>query len=359
MRRFLCISFAVIIYAAAWVGSAAAAGPFATHAIASDQSDAAVSYWTPERMMHAKPCPTPHKPAAVQGAIAEPLGKATGAAGYYPGYDPDKKADQSADNTVNDRVGSLVSAGVSNGYNYPPPQETFFVMTSLYGKISTPYPYKTIGKVFFVEEDGYDSQCSAASIGGRAVLTAAHCVCDGNGTYYTKWVFVPAYHDGKAPFGKWTASSFLTFSDFLQGQSIGRDVAFAIVKDNKGKKLSRRVGNLGFAYNQSRILHWSMFGYPAEYPWTGKVMVDTEASYAAVDSTQDPNTTGIGTTQLGGCSGGPWIMNFVPGSSGSKINLANGVNSYSPLDQDDWIFSPYFDGGDTGVQGLYEQAIAK
>ncbi|MDR3556797.1 MAG: hypothetical protein P4L55_18750, partial [Syntrophobacteraceae bacterium] len=87
MRRFLCILFAVIIYAAAWAGSAAAAGPFATHAIASDQSDAALSYWTPQRMMHAKPCPTPHKPAAVQGAIAEPLGKATGAAGYYPGYD--------------------------------------------------------------------------------------------------------------------------------------------------------------------------------------------------------------------------------------------------------------------------------
>ena len=55
-----------------------------------------------------------------------------------------------------------------------------------------------------------------------------------------------------------------------------------------------------------------MFGYPAVSPWTGKVMVDTEASYAAVDTSESPNTTGIGTTQLGGCSGGPWIMNFAP-----------------------------------------------
>jgi hypothetical protein len=360
MRKLLTISFAIFILIAASTGGSWAAGVFATYDIPSDQKEAAARYWTSEKMKSAKPHPTPHKPAAVRGAVTGTLGQPTGASGSYPGYDPDPKANQSGDNLLNDRIGATGSpTGGANGYDYPPPQETFLVMTSNYGTASTPYPYKTIGKVFFVDEEGDDSECSASSIGGRAVLTAAHCVCDGNGTYYTKWVFVPAYQKGKEPFGKWTASSFLTFSSFFQGENAGRDVAFAVVEDHGGNKLSQKVGNLGFAYNQSRILHWSMFGYPAEEPWTGEVMVDTEASYAAVDSSKDPNTTGIGTTQLGGCSGGPWIMSFAPGSSGTNSNLANGVNSYSPLNQDDWIFTPYFDGGDTGVQGLYEQAIAK
>jgi hypothetical protein len=306
-------------------------------------------------MQNAKPFPTPKRPATVQGYVAE-SSESSGASGSYPGYDPDKRAESVRLDNAAGPGGTLV--GESNGYAYPPPQETFFVMESNYGTASTPYPYKTIGKVFFTGVAGEDSECSAASIGGRAVLTAAHCVCE-EGVYYTNWIFVPAYRDGKAPFGKWTASSFMTFSSFLKKEDIGRDVAFAIVKDHDGAKLSKAVGNLGFAYGQSRIRHWSMFGYPAEEPWTGKVMVETEASYAAMGTTYTPNTTGIGTTQLGGCSGGPWIMNFAPGRHGKQDNLANGVNSYSPEKQDLWIFSSYFDSGKNGVEGLYKEAIAK
>jgi len=83
--------------------------------------------------------------------------------------------------------------------------------------------------------------------------------------------------------------------------------------------------------------------------------VDTEASYAAVDTTETPNTTGIGTTQLGGCSGGPWIINFAPGRAGNA-NMANGVNSYSPTGQDLWIYTSFFD---DSVNTLYGEAIAK
>jgi V8-like Glu-specific endopeptidase len=360
MRKFLTISFAVIILVASSAGAAWASGAFAAYDIPSDQKEAAARYWTPGKMKNAKPHPIPHKPAAVRGAVKEILEQPTGVAGYYPGYDPEPMANQSGDNPPNDRVGASGSpTGSANGYDYPPPQETFFVMTSNYGTASTPYPYKAIGKVFFTDDEGEDSECSAASIGGRAVLTAGHCICNEEGTYYTNWIFVPAYQEGKEPFGKWTASSFLTFSSYFQGGDMARDVAFAIVEDHGGVKLSHKVGNLGFAYNQSKILHWSMFGYPAESPWTGEVMVETEASYATVDTAETPNTTGIGTTQTGGCSGGPWITNFAPGLNETNKNLANGVNSYTLGDEDLLIYAPYFDGGDTGVQGLYEQAIAK
>ena len=171
----------------------------------------------------------------MQGPVTGTLEQFTGASGYYPGYDPDQKTNQTGDISLNDAVGSTVPlSGASNGYVYPPPQTTFFVMNSNYGSASTPYPYKTIGKVFFTDDKGQRYECSAASIGGRAVLTAGHCICNEEGTYYTNWIFVPAYRNGKAPFGKWTASSLLTFSSYFDGGNMARDVAFAIVKDTRG-----------------------------------------------------------------------------------------------------------------------------
>src|SRR5690606_1063822 len=65
---------------------------------------------------------------------------------------------------------------------------------------------KTIGKVFFEGRDGKLYWCSGTSIQSNyrnLVATAAHCVYDvsGNDEVVSRWVFVPGYYEGKAPYG--------------------------------------------------------------------------------------------------------------------------------------------------------------
>ena len=356
MRKLVCILSGILLLIAASAAGTRAEETFSIYKIPADQSAAAEKYWTAERMQKAKPHPTPKKEGNRQQSLTETLQQPTGTPGYDPSYDPNQNGSRTSGLVLDNEAGALSgpTQDASNGYAYPPPQTTFNMLASLYGTTSTPFPYKVIGKVFYTEPDGKDNVCSGAAIGGRAVLTAGHCVSE-NGKYYTNWIFVPAYNNGKTPFGEWAASSFLTFPSWLESADHARDVAFAVVKSRAGKKLSQTVGYLGFAYNLPLVQHWSMFGYPAVKPWTGKYMVDTEASYASVDTGETPNTPGIGTTQLGGCSGGPWIINFVPGGTNVN-NLANGVNSYSQEGKDLEIYAPYFD---SEVKALKDKAVAE
>src|SRR5215831_9508895 len=79
----------------------------------------------------------------------------------------------------------------------------------------TANPYKAAGKLFFTEPGVGDFQCSASIIDNRVVVTAAHCLFDPVAkSFFTNWVFIPAY-DGtqsnpvgsqtspQEPFGSW------------------------------------------------------------------------------------------------------------------------------------------------------------
>jgi hypothetical protein len=357
MRRSVCILFGILFLIVISTAGTWAAEKFSIYDIPTDQSAVASKYWTVERMKAAIPRPTPKLNANEERSFRGIIEESTGTPSYDPSYDPGSRRGRDSA-LIGDGADTLTAATLdaANGYEYPPPHTTAYVLKSLYGTTSAPFPYKTIGKVFFTADDGKDYGCSGASIGGRAVLTAGHCVSNEKGTYFTNWVFIPSYQNATAPCGQWTASSFLTFASYHQGGDMARDVAFAVVLDQGGKKLSQKVGNLGCVYNLSRVQHWSMFGYPRKSPWNGKYMVNTEASYASVDARKSPQTTGIGTTQLGGCSGGPWIKNFTPGSAAAGTNYANGVNSYSLGTKDYEIYSPYFD---SEVRALKKLAVEK
>ena len=76
-------------------------------------------------------------------------------------------------------------------------------------------PVKHIGKVFFTL-GGANYVCSANSVSSRnksTVSTAGHCVFDGPGAVATKFIFVPAYVNGPAPYGKWTANALYAASE--------------------------------------------------------------------------------------------------------------------------------------------------
>ncbi|HEX4816531.1 MAG TPA: hypothetical protein VFV66_27635 [Nonomuraea sp.] len=93
---------------------------------------------------------------------------------------------------------------------------------------------RTIGKVFFEGRDGKLYWCSATSIQSNyrnLVATAGHCVyqTSTNGHVLNKWVFVPGYYQGKAPWGIYVGKQAYTHYDFANFEDGDRDYAFVTV----------------------------------------------------------------------------------------------------------------------------------
>jgi len=241
-----------------------------------------------------------------------------------------------------------ISAVVPASATYPFPHTTYRVFVNNY----TTYPYRTVGKVFFTKATGGNFVCSGSSIGGRVVLTAGHCVSDGQGKFHKNWVFVPAYRGWLAntgtqqrPYGTWPAMNLFTWSSWHNNARWCRDVGAATTLNQGGKKLSQRVGYLGRSWNYNRSKqHWDMFGYPSASPWDGRYMVQTGAEWARSYNTGNctPNPMGIGTRQRPGSSGGPWIRTFYPNQSGAN-NYAGSVTSHYFTAQPNGMYGPYFD----------------
>lgn len=331
-----------------------------TGAVRHSMSDG--SYWTRERMLAAKPYPMPTREGAPRALPREePMATSLGGdeSGALPRHsmllgadDGDILAISGALAQPTDEAEPRLIVPQANGYDYPPPNTTYFVPKSFYSL----YPYYAVGKVFF-SSGGGNYVCSGSSAGNHAVLTAGHCVAEGDGVnWHDDWAFVPAYYSGQAPYGTWYAYYLLTTSSWFNSGSFCRDVGFAAVSEIGGISLADKVGYLGFSYNKTRVQHFDAFGFPAAAPYSGKYLVQTEASFAEEDSPGcTPNTIGIGSPQTGGSSGGPWIGTFYPDKAG-KMNYANGVNSYKYTGYNYEMFSPYFD---SEIKKLRDQAVKK
>jgi hypothetical protein len=241
-----------------------------------------------------------------------------------------------------------------------PYSATFAVPLDLYNTNQANLPYRAIGKVFFTSA-GRNFTCSGASIGGSAVLTAGHCVSDGQGNFYTNWVFVPDFYVYTTPEASpWVATQLMTFPAFLNDTDLARDVGFAVVEgpaSANGATLSEVLGHLGFAWNLNPTgVVWNAFGYPI-LVYGGLIMVQTDAVTACRDqiNSTDPQDVGIGRTQTGGGSGGPWIFDFRATLTDLSMNYAGGVNSFVSSGGGYQVYSPYFD---QAVKNLKDQAVA-
>jgi hypothetical protein len=103
---------------------------------------------------------------------------------------------------------------------------------------------KTIGKVFFEGRDSKLYWCSGTSIQSQyrnLVATAGHCVYDiaGNDEVVSRWVFVPGYYQGKAPWGVYVGKQAFTHYDFDVYEDFDRDYAFVTVYDGIGGSLNK------------------------------------------------------------------------------------------------------------------------
>ncbi|MFD9334574.1 trypsin-like serine peptidase [Streptomyces sp. NPDC060028] len=197
---------------------------------------------------------------------------------------------------------------------------------------------KTSGRVFFTMGDRTAS-CSGDSItstNGSTVITAGHCV-KYQGAWHTNWVFVPAYNNGNAPYGQWSATKTLATDQWAASEDMNMDVGLAVVAPLNGQKLSQVVGAQGIVFNGGYSKKMYSFGFPAAAPYDGTKLV-----YCSGNSSKDFLLTkdhGLGCNMTGGSSGGPWFQDFNEATGlGSQVS----VNSFGYNFLPNRMFGPYF-----------------
>jgi hypothetical protein len=345
--------------------SASAAGPRVVHSgagrVTAAEAATTRAYWTKTRMAKAKPYPL-LKARGNPGteAAAAPTGKPGAVAGKAPRGAATAKLPRSVRaRTVEPQI---------NNYTYPFPFTRYFVPTILYPNV---YPYTTIGKLFFRQKHKVTGiignyVCSASSVPTSAptarvrrpvLWTAGHCLANGSTNpatraFSTNVIFVPNYENGAEPYGRFPCGQLWTTTAWYNNGDFTRDLGACHILNNAlGQSLPSRVGTLGFAWNQSRLQHWSEFGYPAGAPFNGRWMVVCESSHAVDDTAiagSGPDPIGVGCDMTGGSSGGPWVMRWKDQAPPNPLpggGYVNGHNDYKYINpaQPLAMYSPYFD----------------
>jgi hypothetical protein len=207
---------------------------------------------------------------------------------------------------------------------------------------------RTHGKVF-LRLNGQNYVCSATSVdapSGSLVWTAGHCVFEpgalGGGEFATNWEFVPAYKDGKAPFGEWPAEKLNATSQWRNSGGLGCvptitfcgnpsfDLAAADVARRNGKKLHQVVGSRDIVFNGPRDLTYKAYGYPVS-GFGGEHMYRCKSPFAGNDSGDEPRPMRITCDMTGGSSGGGWVVG----------GAVRSVVSYGYADEPNRLYGPY------------------
>ncbi|MCM1972628.1 peptidase [Streptomyces sp. G1] len=207
----------------------------------------------------------------------------------------------------------------------------------------------TAGRVFFTYQ-GRTASCSGnavTSANKSTVITAGHCV-KLDGAWHTNWVFVPGYHDGQSPYGRWSAAKTLSTPQWTASEDINYDVGAAVVAPLNGQSLTDVVGGQGLAFNTGYNLRMYSFGFPAASPYDGEKFI-----YCSGTTNRDfllSDDHGMTCNMTGGSSGGPWFTQF---DESTGTGLLSSVNSFKYNFFPNRMYGPYF-GAD--AQNLYQAA---
>ncbi|MFJ3724670.1 trypsin-like serine peptidase [Streptomyces sp. NPDC090045] len=197
---------------------------------------------------------------------------------------------------------------------------------------------KTSGRVFFTM-GGRTASCSGDSVtsaNGSTVMTAGHCV-KYQGAWHTNWVFVPAYNNGSAPYGQWSATKTFATDQWAASEDMNMDVGLAVVAPLNGQTLSQAVGAQGILFNGGYNKKMYSFGFPAAAPYDGTKLV-----YCSGNSGKDFLLTkdhSLGCNMTGGSSGGPWFQDF---NEATGLGTQVSVNSFGYTFLPNRMYGPYF-----------------
>ncbi|MCB5906866.1 trypsin-like serine peptidase [Streptomyces pinistramenti] len=215
---------------------------------------------------------------------------------------------------------------------------------------------RTVGRLFFTDH-GEDSSCTATvvdSANGSTVVTAGHCVNSGNllgedNQWSANVMFVPGYHDGEAPYGKFVGRLGVAAATWLKNDAQhsekfdAYDQAFVVLNpDAQGGRLRSAVGaaqQIGFDQPGDRPVH--QFGYPraasdpareglAEYTGARLAYCTGQAEeYPGTPDWPEPKGQwGTACVMGGGSSGGPRIADVDPKSGLGTVVGDNATSGY-------------------------------
>jgi hypothetical protein len=172
--------------------------------------------------------------------------------------------------------------------------------------LETIYPNRTVGKLFFTDSaTELNFVCSASVIRLRIVLTAGHCVhrgSGGNAGFYTNFVFVPAFRDGNAPLGRFTARFAGTTSQWLASNGLvpnAADFGMLEINDRSGAKIGAITGILAVKTLSLIPNHTTKLGYPCNLDNCQKMQQATSQNRPTT-LTPAPNNVEYGTNFRGG-----------------------------------------------------------
>ncbi|MGH3428003.1 MAG: trypsin-like serine peptidase [Mycobacteriales bacterium] len=197
---------------------------------------------------------------------------------------------------------------------------------------------KSAGKVFF-HMAGKDYLASATVVNSRnrdTLITAGHVVNEGPGKFATNFIFIPAYDNGSAPFGKWTARTLKAPADWTQKGDLNDDVGFAVMNKLNGKHIANVVGQQKIAFNAGKGARITAVGYPVYKPYDGQTLQFCVAQAKADSQNSDSTDHGILCPMPEGASGGMWAVDMQPNGIGTIVS----VNSYSYSNNLDTMMGP-------------------
>ncbi|MBA3564998.1 MAG: trypsin-like serine protease, partial [Gammaproteobacteria bacterium] len=187
------------------------------------------------------------------------------------------------------------------------------------GTTNKQFPFRASGKLFF-NIGSSTFVCSASLIKRGIVVTAAHCIAEFGGSFYSNWQYVPGYKNGVAPYGTWPTGDAAVLSVYLNGTDscanpgiiCQNDVGVLRLNPQAGKFPGQSTGFYGFGvdgfgFTPGNLAHITQIGYPVCLD-NGQRM-ERNDSYGFVDASNSNNTI-IGSLMCGGSSGGPWLVNF-------------------------------------------------
>jgi len=222
--------------------------------------------------------------------------------------------------------------------------------TSTAASTEVPLPYPSaFGKVFFTSNSGVNYVCSGTALTSAnesLVWTAGHCVNEGPGFNYKNFIFVPAYRDGNAPYGKFAATTLMTTSGWQASGEFGVDVGAAVVGTSSlsGLTLSDVVDERNIVFNAPRGQAYQLYGYPAAKKFSGQRLRVCNTSWLLDDTSATPDTMGASCDMTGGSSGGAWL---------TSTGFVASVVSYGYSSLRNVLFGPHLE---TEAQSLYTAA---
>lgn len=197
-------------------------------------------------------------------------------------------------------------------------------------RLSTTYPYRTVGKLTF--SAGY---CSASLIRRSVIVTAAHCIQDfGTGrSIFSNFQFRPGHYGAAgataaqiAPHGTWNSISLVRPASWANGTDIGtgaaRDNDLAVIalgKNAQNQFIGNITGYMSYGWNNYSFVTSSKTGnqHTAAVSTLGyPFLMDRGAIMQRTDGPTYTTSLGgagqlwQGSNLTGGSSGGPWVVNF-------------------------------------------------